>query len=720
MKGTRLLSFIAALVVEIPLINAVDSSPPPDTASCLMQDLELVEKINQSLRDTLPLFYNFSMMGGYYNMPSARMAPSGTVAFGGAVPPPYNVYGLNIQVFDRLELSANYRIYTGIEEGNFGSEGFGDDAERIGNIKIGIITPSEDLSFFPLISIGADDFIGTKRFNSQYIVATKAFLEHDFEWTLGWGHGRIKGFFGGAAWTPFRKKKTFLKNLTIQAEYDANNYKDHPAEHPSGRSVKSRLNAGLSLFAFDCLQLSVASVRGEKIGFSASLRQPLGSTKGYFPKVSNPHNYESPIDTEPLGSSRPEADFVHELAHAMSEQGLDLYKAYLEPKPAGKKELWLKVINNRYRDHSEVKERIQDILAALTPSDIEAVTVTIEAIALDCQSYRFQVQDLYRYRLGLISLFEMETLSPMKEVVKEPSEYEAILLFRRVKPEWTFTIKPRLSSFFGHTSGKFKYNLSMTASPEGYLFDTIYYKAQVSYSILSNAKGMTGVDRLNPSQMYVVRSDSMMYYQPYSFHLDQAFMQRSWNLGKGFFGRLSSGYFEVAYAGVATELLFYPVQSNFAIGTEFASVWKRHYDGIRFFHKIPKFDGVKTTYHPFTGIQCFLNLYYDFKPLSMDFKVTAGQFLAKDLGARFEVGRYFSSGMRFSLWYSLTNAQEELNGSRYHDKGFAFMIPLDVFLRQSSRNFVGYAMSAWLRDQGAQAETGKTLYSILSEERFFP
>lgn len=691
-----------------------------DSSSGLLEELELVEKINQKLQDALPLFYNFSMVGGYYSMPSARMAPDGTVAFGVAIPPPYNIYGLNVQVLDRIEVSANYIVYTGLEEPGFGSQGYGDDAERSANIKIGVLTPSEDIPFLPLISYGANDFIGTKRFNSHYVVATKAWTEYDFEFSLGWGNGRIKGFFGGAAWSPFRKKETFFKSLTILAEYDANDYKNSPGEHPSARSVKSRLNAGVNFLAFDCLQLSVSSVRGEKVGLAASLRQPLGTSKGFFSKVDDPKKYKAPVDTEPLGSLRPEAEFIHELAHALSEQGLDLYKAYLDYKEGGKKELWIKIVNNRYRDHDVVRERIQNLLGALTPSDVEAVTVVIEATALPCQSYRFRTEDLYRYRQGLIGFFEMELISPMKEAVKEPSEYDAILLFRRVKPIWTFTLKPQFTTFFGHTSGKFKYNLSLTASPEGYLFDHIYYKAQLNYSTFSNAKGMTGVDKLNPSHMYVVRSDSMKYYESNTVHLTQAFMQRSWNMGKGFFSRLSAGYFEVAYAGVATEILYYPAGSNFAIGGEFASVWKRHYDGIRFFDKIPKFDGTKITYHPFTGIQAFLNLYYDFKPLSMDFKITGGKFLAKDLGARFEVGRYFSSGVRFALWYSVTTANEELNGSRYHDKGFSFMIPLDFFLRQSSRNYVGYAMAAWLRDQAAQSETGKTLYSIISQERFFP
>ncbi len=688
-------------------------------SSSLLQDLDVVYQVDKKINDTLPVFYNFFMMGGYYNMPSARMNKEGFVSTGAAIPPPYNIYGLNVQPFPRLELSVNYLVYNGILEPGFGSEGFGDDAERMGNIKLGILTPAEDLPFLPLISIGAQDFIGTKRFNAQYIVATQTWLEQNLELTLGWGNGRLKGFFGGGAWSPFRKSRYFWKNITLQAEYDANDYKDSPGEHEKGRSVTSRLNAGLSFMAFDCLQLSVSSVRGEKVAAAASLRYPLGTSSGFFPKVDDPKMYKSPVDTEPLGIYRPEDVMAQELAYAFSDQGLDLYSVFLEIKK-GKKELWMKVVNNRYRDHNLVKERIQDILAALVPSDIEAVTVVIEATALSCQSYRFRVKDLYNYRLGIIGSFELQALSPMKEAGVQPTTYESLLLFQRTKPIWLFTARPRLISFFGNTSGKFKYNVSLIAAPEGYLFNDVYYKTQVSYSVISNTSGMTGVDRLNPSHMIVVRSDSMKYYQSNTVHLEQAFVQKSWNLGKGFFYRLATGYFEVAYGGAATELLYYPVNSPFAIGLEFATVWKRQYDGLSFFHRVKKFDGTKVRYVPFTGYQVFLDLHYDFKPLALDFTITAGQFLARDKGARFEVCRYFQNGVRFALWYSLTNANEELNGHRYHDKGFAFLIPLDMFMKQSSRNYIGYAMSAWLRDQAAQADTGKKLYSVLSEERFFP
>ncbi|MGE3534754.1 MAG: YjbH domain-containing protein, partial [Parachlamydiales bacterium] len=83
-----------------------------------------------------------------------------------------------------------------------------------------------------------------------------------------------------------------------------------------------------------------------------------------------------------------------------------------------------------------------------------------------------------------------------------------------------------------------------------------------------------------------------------------------------------------------------------------------------------------------------------------------------------EVGRYFKSGLRFALWYTVTNGHDHVNGHTYYDKGFIFSLPLDMFLKQSSRTYLSYAMSAWLRDVGARAATGKQLYWTLEKERY--
>ncbi len=695
-----------------------DESIVSEEGMPLFRDLEMIKQIDRKINDELPFFYNYSMVGGYFNMPSARMGKTGVIGIGAAIVKPYDIYGVNFQMFDRLEFSLNYRVYKGVEEPNFGHEGFGDDAERIGNVKIGLLTPKDGFPFIPQISIGAEDFIGTKRFNSKYVVATKEFLEANLELTLGWGKGRIKGFVGGASWTPFRQMQLpVLKDISLVAEYDAINYKKHPHEHPSGRRVDSRINGGLVFVGWDTLQLTLSSVRGVEVAGSASLRYPIGTTKGFFPKIDDPVAYNSPIDTEPLGMIRTERDFSQEIAYALSDQGLDLYTTFLLYNEEGEKELWMKVVNNRYREERIVRDRVQHVLAALVPSDIVAVTVVVEADAVPSQSYRFRTEDLLRWRRGIVSDYEMETISPMKEAGLEPNEYDAAQIFQRHKPIWTFTIRPRLLTFFGSTSGKFKYNVSAIASPEGYIFNQVYYKLQLGYALKTSMQGLGGPDRANPSRLLIVRTDSLKYFQTNTFSMEQAYLQRSWNLGYGWFYRLALGYFEPAYGGAATELLYYPVNSNWAIGAEFAAVPKRHYQGVKFRNNTLQLRNGRYVKVPFIGIQYFLDFYYDYKPLQMDLLVSAGQFLAKDKGARIDVGRYFKSGLRFSLWCTFTNGHDKVNGHTYYDKGFSFMTPLDMFLRQTSRNYVGYAMAAWLRDVGARAETGKKLYWTLEEER---
>lgn len=684
----------------------------------LFTDLALVECINREINDHLPFFYNYSFVGGYFTMPSARMPASGMVTIGGASVPPYSVYGANLGVFNRIELSANYRVFRGCLESNFGREGFGDDADRIGNVKFGMLMPEDGFEGMPSIAFGLDDFIGTKRFSSSYFVATKEWTKYDFELSLGWGSGRIKGVFGGAVWTPFRQTEiSVLKNISLIAEYDANDYKKHHGEHFKGRDVDFRGNFGLSYLLGETLQLTLSSLRGKKLAGSASLRYPLGTTTGLFAKDKNPLPYTAPVDFQALGNARPEEEFARDLAYSFADQGLDIYGILLDCSQ-GDRHLWIEVANNRYRKERTVRERIQNLLAALTPSDVDQVTVTVQSEGVKSHSYTFRTIDLYQYERGCMSEPELATVAPMSPVCIAPSDYEAMLLFQRAREVWTFTARPRLINFFGATSGKYKYSIGLIASMEGYLYNAIYYRVQGAYSAYSSMHGLSSRDRLNPSRILHVRTDAVRYYQASSVSLEELFLARNWNVGKGWFFRLAGGYFEPAYGGVASEFLLYPVQSSWAVGVEAATVLKRRYSGLGFFSKIPKFNnaGIEV-FERYVGLQYFLNLYYDFKPLALGFEANIGQFLAKDKGVRIIATRYFPSGLRFSLWTTITNGGDKVNGRVYHDKGFAFHIPFDIFLRQSSRTFLTYAMSAWLRDVGAVAATGKTLYNTLYEER---
>lgn len=704
------------LVVLFPLsLVAQEFCSPMEQ---LFRDLQLVHQIDKKVHDRLPLMINYNLQGGYFTMPSARTYDAGMFGMGFAYVPPYHIWSLGFQFFDHIETTGNYWIFKGILDGVFGHLGFGDSAERAANIKLLFHRREDGFEYCPNFAIGWNDFMGTCRFRSFYAVATKEFLTLDLEASLGWGHGRLHGFYGALAWSPFRNFDSFLKGFTFAAEYDANDYKHHIHEHGHGRTVKNRINAGLQLTLWDLIRLSASSIRGQDWAGSIALNYNLGASKGFLPKVNDPAPYYNPIDRQPLGVIRSRQELAQEFAFAFRDQGFDLYNLYLVPGHYGKDHLWMKIVNVRYREEEEVRCRIEYVLAALTPSNIETVTAVTEANGVPIHEYRFRAQDLKRYADGTLSENEFRIIAPTREISPKPSKYDAALLYQRRKSIWVLTFRPWARTFLGGSRGKFKYETGFVLNPEGYLFDEIYYNLSGTYTILSSTQDIDNKDFLNPSRIINVRSDAILYNQSNSWHVDQAYLQKSWNLGKGWFSRLAAGYFETAYGGVALEALYYPVHFNWALGFQTATVWKRSYYGLGFQNKIRKLTENGAIYLPYVGLQYFVDFYYQYKPYNLDFKISAGQFLARDKGIRLEGGRTFMSGLRVGIWYTFTNANDRVNGHRYYDKGFSITMPLDLFLQKSSRTRVGYSMAAWLRDCGAISQTGKGLHQTLFWERY--
>jgi Exopolysaccharide biosynthesis protein YbjH len=684
----------------------------------LFEDLERVSCIDDEINDDLPLIFNYQSQIGYFTMPSARMSKAGVFAFSFAYLPPYRLYNLLFQYFDHLEITGNYWLFHGIEDSALGPK-FGTFCDRAANVKLALLQKQDGLPMLPEFAIGVNDFIGSMRFSSFYIVATQTFLEYNIEATLGWGNGRINGFFGALALSPFRKVKSrFFKNLTFILEYDANDYEHHRYEHQKGKNVKYPINFGINYKFLKFFEINASTIRGKKIAASAMFKYNIGTTEGLFPKTNDPLPFKAPLNIEPIGIIRSQKEVAQEFAYAFQEQGFDLYSVYRTVNFKKKDILWMKVINVRYRIENDVRCRILHVLSALSPENIDEIIVVIEADGVLVHQYCFSSFELNLYREKKICDKEVAVISHYKEVTKIPCKYDSIELYRRRKKIWQFTFRPTFRTYWGSSTGKFKYDVGLVAGPQGYLFGQFYYDMQFNYIINSSTSDIGDKDKLNPSQIINVRSDSIKYVQGNTFKVNRAYLQRSCNLGHGWFARGSVGYFELAYAGFAGEFLYYPVKANWAVGFQAATVWKRNYEGIFFQKKIRKLQGTKPTFIDFIGVQYFLDLYYDYKPLNVDLRFSFGQFLAKDKGVRMDLARTFPSGLRIGGWYTFTTAKDFVNRKRYYDKGVFFSLPLDIFMPKSSRTRIGYAMAAWLRDIGAVAETGKQLYQTIYFERY--
>lgn len=672
-----------------------------DDVTSLFRDLETVHQIETRANDALPFFYNQSLLGGYFLMPSARMAREGSVALGGGHVYPYNIYGGNVQLYRRLELSGGYRTFKG------GVTSFlSRDSDRIVNAKFALLMPGDCFEWLPKVSIGVQDFVGSNRSGAEYVVATKEFTGANFEVSLGWGRRQIQGVFGGAAWTPLRKTCIpILRHVTLQAEYDATDEKKSVTNVRRFWKRGKRMNAGVSYLLGETLQVTAFSHRGENIGALASIRYPLGSSCGLFPKTSNPPFFEKSLECSPL---------EEELISAFACQRIPISTLSRFCEGAAKPSLLLRLVNPTYRRACEVKERIDHVLAALMTSEYESVVVVIEADGIPSTAYSYRVQDLLAFQVGEMSPFQLCSRTPLVEATF-PDNVQC--LYRRSVTPPSFLLRPRVLTFFGAREGTFKYTAGLLAAMEGHFSSGIYYYVQAGYQAVSSDPSSLSVSStLKPPSLPEVRTDALHYYEQATVTLEQAYLQKGWNLSQGWYTRLAGGYFEPAFGGGALEFLYYPVGSCFGVGVEGALMAKRRYTGLKFASHTRQIRHGKVERVSFLGKQAFLNLYATICPLATDLEFNIGRFVGEDIGVRSALSKQFKSGFRFSIWYTLSRNQHSFDHF-YHDRGFAFSVPLDFFMKKSSRASVGYSLAAQLRNNGVRVNTGKRLYETLREER---
>jgi hypothetical protein len=714
MKGKiRLFFFIFSLLFPYPLLGE-------QSLNDLLQALEIAAQIDKKLCECFPVTFNHIFSTGYLTTHSARMTAAGSIGLGIAHAPPYLNWNGRIQPFSHLELSANYRVFLGCEDPVLGPYGFGDHADRGANFKFAIFSAEESLYHFPGIAIGIDDFMGSKKFTTYYIVGTQVLRDWGLEGSVGWGagrytHGPSRGFFGGLNWFPLWDcPHTGFRGIGISVEYDPTNYKKDP--HPLGKISHTPLNFGIKYTLCNWLELSGSYLRGEALAASGSLRYNWGKSVGLIPKIGDPLPYTAPVDTEPLGCYRPTNVMIQEMHYALEAQGFRLTRAWIGKGCHGAQTLWLRLINCSYRQEHIVRMRLQNLLAALTPSNITDVVVIIESYGFPCQQYTYNRELLLRYASHCIGSYEFDILTPRENACPPPQGSE--LIFRRQNELLCFKISPRFETFFGNARGKFKYDLGVKSSFEGLLPYNWFYEFQCSYTLLSTLNHLSDFDFLHPSQLPNVATDYVRYRQQNSFTWDTLYLQKNWNFGRGYFGRVAGGYFQVNYGGIAGEVLWYPPQSCFAIGLAGAIVKKRSYAGFGFQSTLREFNDSTPVYHPYSTLQqFFLDFYLDFPALYLFSKISVGQFLARDKGVRLEVTRYFDNGLRLMGWITFTDAFDIIHGETYFDRGIALELPLDLFYKCSNRRVWNYATAAWLRDAGYATSTGKPLFNTINRER---
>ena len=162
--------------------------------------------------------------------------------------------------------------------------------------------------------------------------------------------------------------------------------------------------------------------------------------------------------------------------------------------------------------------------------------------------------------------------------------------------------------------------------------------------------------------------------------------------------RAYGGLLEEMFSGIGGEVLYRPFPSRFAFGLNVNYVWQRDFD--------KRFDTLD--YKVLTG---HASAYWASPFANYDAAVHVGRYLAKDLGATFEVRRTFTNGWMVGGFFTLTDVPFEEFGEGSFDKGLFFRIPFNNLLPGNTRGAYPTIIRTIQRDGGARLEgIGDTLW----------
>ena len=650
---------------------------------------------------------------GLINMPDARIAPDGTLRFGYGFAEPYPTLWSSITMLPRLELSARYTRIMGVRAfPNDPAADFGDYKDKSFDGKFVLFREG---SWVPQLSIGAQDFMGTRIFDAYYAVASKRL--GDFDFTLGFGDRRIDGVFGGVRYRP-----KALQGLALVAEYDANDYsRDLGAQQSGAAGIKKGPGVGLE-YTWGWLTGQIAYTR-ENPAAMVYMAIPL-SQKDFIPKLDEPQPYSRITPRPTMEQWNSSDEHRNRMMRALLEQDfrsvrIDTVHDRIE----------VSLTNTRISQVSRSIGRAARTILLLSPISTREIKITYAVREAPVVIYTFSDLDrLQRYFNGMLPRWE---LAPHVGIhyaapgAQEPGDLDDMLAaFNEHQPglrvlyqdeghlvtfksedlmQNRFTIRPSLGVYLNDPAGEFKYEVGIQAAVNYRLARRTYFTGAVNYNIYETISDVT---QPSNSTLPHVRSDIAEYKRASPFKLTRFLVNQLYFPAERVYARASAGYYEEMFAGVGAQVLYLPRGAGWGLDLAVDWVKQRDHEGLGF---------SDYNYDTVTAIASF-----NYRlPLGVTATARGGRFLAKDEGVRFEFKRRFASGYEAGFWYTRTNGNDITSpgapGDPYYDKGIFLAVPIGTLLTKDTQAVAFMSIAPWTRDVGQMVVSPLDLYRLMEK-----
>ena len=646
---------------------------------------------------------------GLINMPDARIAPEGALRFGYSQLQPYRALWSSVSLFPRFEMSARYTEIENVPVfGNRPDGDFGDYKDKAFDAKLVLLKEGK---YWPQISIGTQDYLGTKLFEANYVAFSKSLGDVDI--SLGYGEKRIDGGFGGIHYRP-----SWLDNWSFSAEYDAFMYQQDVRATESGATDRGDTAYGIN-YQWGWLGAQLAYQGGE-YGLNAHIAIPLMAPE-FIPKFEEPAPFSEVITRPTIAQWQQDSTHAEALVNALEVQAYKNVRIWLNGQT-----LEVGVATPRISLIARAVGRALRTALLMGPTDIKAIKVTYFTLTdVAVVSYTFtdlaKLDTFFSGKLTYGELLEVLTVEysdpelaqalvengflPQSTQVDtglqvlRNDDGHAISLKQSDQTLNRFSLVPfQLNVFFNDPSGAFKYDWFALAAYQRYLGSRWFFNVSARATVLEDVSDVT-----QPSNSLLphVRTDVAEYKREKGLKLNTLLLNKFMHLAPRVYGRWSLGIYEEMFGGTGGQILYLPNQSNWAV--DLAVDWLRQRD----------FEG-GLDFRDYETTTAIASVHYQIKDYGVTLSLRGGRFLAKDEGGRFEFSRRFRSGFQIGAWYTHTNGNDITGpgspGDPYDDKGIFIQIPLNSMLSKDTRAKPIASIRPWTRDVGQLVASPADLY----------
>jgi membrane-associated phospholipid phosphatase len=650
---------------------------------------------------------------GLLQTPTARMRSAGHLASHFSLTQPYLHGNVFAQPLDWLE--AGFR-YTDVSNRLYGPAALsGSQSYKDKGIDVKIRLWPES-AYVPQIAAGLRDIAGTGLFSGEYLVASKR--TGDFDWSLGMGWGYVGGrgnlrnplgvlssafdtrkvdvgtggqfaltsyFRGPAALFGGVQYQTPWDRLSVKLEYDGNDYQHEPQANNQKQS--SPFNFGLVYRVGSAADVTLGVERGNTFTVGLTLHGQLDGLS--TPKVSDPPRVavaatrpqKAPDWTSTADEIKRQSDWQ---VRSIEQHGNELRVTIDDAEAV----YW--------------RERVDRIAAVLhrdAPQPVDRFTL----------AYRERGMEVAEHVVDRDAWVAKQTQT------LPPSEQRETVIARKPEPTAPGTV------LYENTLPKFESGLGFgygqtLGGPDGFVLYQIYAQERAKFRIRDDT-WLQGSLRLRLSDNY----DKFKYTAPSSLPRVRTFLREYLttstvtmpNLQLVHVGKLTGnqyysvygGYLEEMFAGVGGEWLYRPYASKLAFGVDVNQVRQRS------FQQDFSFDdaGTQTNYRVTTG---HATLYWDTGWNGVDVGLSAGRYLAGDLGVTLGVSRTFKNGVSVGAFGTKTDVSAAAFGEGSFDKGIFVNIPFDAIFTRTTNTVGSFVWKPLTRDGGAKLGRGVSLYGL--------